>query len=92
MVFRWLALKGIADLYRLYVYAQRDGVDYHFACIPQNCPYRPKTEFDNAYMNHLFYYAYNPAKKGYPWSKYPPHFNPVKREHLHLSTLCLPEN
>jgi predicted acylesterase/phospholipase RssA len=84
--------QGIADLYRLYVYAQRDGIDYHLAYIPKNFPYRPRTEFDKAYMNQLFYYAYNLAKKGYPWSKYPPHFNPVKGGHLHISPLYPSEN
>jgi hypothetical protein len=29
-------------------------------------------------MNHLFDYAYNLAKKGYPWSKHPPDYSPVR--------------
>jgi hypothetical protein len=70
--------QGVGDLYRIYVYAQRDGIDYHLAYIPQNFPGKPKSEFDPAYMNQLFDYAYNLAKAGYPWSKYPPDFSPSK--------------
>jgi hypothetical protein len=70
--------QGVGDLYRLYVYAQRDGLDYNLAYIPEDFPYKAKSEFDTAYMNRLFDYAYNLAKKGYPWSKHPPEFSPVR--------------
>ena len=75
--------QGIGDLYRLYVYAQRDGINYNLAYIPRDFPYRNKTKFDKAYMNRLFDFAYNLAKNGYPWSKYPPEYNSIAGGHLH---------
>jgi hypothetical protein len=70
--------QGVGDLFRLYVYAQRDGLDYNLAYIPQDFPVKSKSEFDTAYMNQLFDYAYKLAKAGYPWSKYPPDFSPSR--------------
>jgi hypothetical protein len=75
--------QGIGDLYRLYVYAQRDGINYNLAYIPRDFPYRNKTDFDKVYMNRLFDFAYNLAKNGYPWSHYPPDFNSIPGGHLH---------
>ena len=70
--------QGVGDLYRLYVYAQRDGLDYNVAYIPPDLPFKSKSEFDTHYMNQLFDYAYNLAKAGYPWIKHPPDFDPNK--------------
>jgi predicted acylesterase/phospholipase RssA len=70
--------QGIGDLYRLYVYAQRDGIDYNLAFIPADFPVKAKSPFDQGYMNKLFDFAYDLAKNGYPWSKYPPDFEPGK--------------
>jgi hypothetical protein len=36
------------------------------AYIPRDFPVKAKSEFDKAYMNQLFDYAYNLAKSGYP--------------------------
>jgi predicted acylesterase/phospholipase RssA len=70
--------QGADDLFRLYVYAIRDKLDYNLAYIPPDFTVKSASEFDKAYMNRLFEYAYNRAKTGYPWSKYPPFFSPSR--------------
>lgn len=68
--------QSLGDLYRLYVFARRDGLDYNLAIIPKDFPPAPKEMFNQAYMNKLFDRAYEMARKGYPWRKHPPFFNP----------------
>jgi predicted acylesterase/phospholipase RssA len=72
--------QGIGDLFRLYTYAKRDDLDYNLAFIPKDFTARSTTEFDTAYMNALFQVGYQMACCGYPWSKYPPDYNPNKYE------------
>lgn len=67
--------QGVGDLYRLYVYAQRDGMDYNLAYIPADFTARPASTFDKAYMNQLFRLGYDLASGGVPWSKHPPGFD-----------------
>jgi predicted acylesterase/phospholipase RssA len=68
--------QGIGDLYRLYVQAQRDGIDYNLAFIPASFKVVPKEVFDKDYMNQLYQVGYDLAKAGYPWQKTPPAFEP----------------
>jgi hypothetical protein len=64
--------QGIGDLYRLFVIAKRDGLDYNLAFIPGEFD-EPRDEmFDPEYMQGLFDLGYRMAKDGYPWSKTPP--------------------
>jgi hypothetical protein len=65
-------------LFRLYAYAQRDDLDYNLAFIPRDFTAKSTSEFDSAYMDALFQIGYQMACCGYPWSKYPPDFNPRK--------------
>jgi hypothetical protein len=66
--------QGIGDLYRIYVTAQRDGLDYNLAYIGPDFNYQgvKKEEFDTPYMQALFKYGFDLAKGGYPWKKLPP--------------------
>ena len=64
--------QGVGDLYRIYVTAQRDGVDYNLAYIPETFTAQLKEPFDTAYMRELFGVGYDLAAKGYPWAKAPP--------------------
>ena len=64
--------QGIGDLYRLYLTALRDDVDYNLAYIGDEFQVEHKEEFDTDYMRELFDYAYQLALKGYPWQKFPP--------------------
>ena len=70
--------QGMSDLYRIYLLAQRDGIDYNLAFIPLDFSPKRNSEFDTKYMNEEFELAYNLARDGYKWSKYPPGFEPAK--------------
>ena len=68
--------QGIGDLYRIYLGAQRDGMDYNLAFIPSDFEEKPKESFDPEYMSKLFDFGYRMAMDGYPWTKAPPGFEP----------------
>jgi predicted patatin/cPLA2 family phospholipase len=68
--------QGLGDLYRIYLGAQRDGMDYNLAFIPSNFNEKPKEVFDPEYMGKLFDLGYQMTKNGYPWEKVPPGFEP----------------
>lgn len=68
--------QGIGDLYRIYVLAQRDGLDYNLAFIPIDFHPKRASEFDTNYMNQEFDLAFKLAHSGYKWSKFPPGFEP----------------
>ena len=68
--------QGVGDLYRLMAFARRDRMDFNLAAIPGDFPPAPEDMFDQAYMNRLFDFAYETARNGYPWKKYPPFFEP----------------
>ncbi len=64
--------QGLGDLYRIYLTAQRDGLDYNLAYIGADFTAPRKEDFDNEYMRALFDYGYQLGRKGYPWHKTPP--------------------
>ena len=64
--------QGIGDLYRIYLTAQRDRVDYNLTYIPPSFNHPHPEEFDNAYMRALYDVGYNLAVKGMRWDKTPP--------------------
>ncbi|MCB1822486.1 MAG: patatin family protein, partial [Candidatus Competibacteraceae bacterium] len=64
--------QGIGDLYRIYLTAQQDGLDYHLAYIGADFKAVHKEDFDTEYMQALFDYGYALGRKGYPWRKTPP--------------------
>jgi predicted acylesterase/phospholipase RssA len=68
--------QGVGDLYRLMAFARRDKMDFNLAAIPGDFPPPPEDMFDQEYMNKLFDFAHETARKGYPWKKYPPFFEP----------------
>lgn len=72
-----LKSQGVGDLFRLYVFAQRDQFDYNLAYIPPDFTLRPTSTFDTAYMNKLFQLGYQLACCGQPWRKYPPGYEPA---------------
>ena len=63
---------GTADLMRIYYTTQDEGIDYNLAFIGSDFAEKETADFDKAYMNDLFAYAYALASKGYPWLKEPP--------------------
>ena len=64
--------QGISDLQRIYLTAQRDGVDFNLAYIGADFSHPHKKYFDPEYMKRLFDYAYERSAKGYSWHKEPP--------------------
>jgi hypothetical protein len=68
--------QGIGDLYRIYLGAQRDKMDYNLAYIPSDFHEKPKEEFDPEYMKKLFDLGYSLSRNGYQWAKSPPGFEP----------------
>ncbi|MCP5197066.1 MAG: patatin-like phospholipase family protein [Gammaproteobacteria bacterium] len=64
--------QGVGDLYRIYLTAQQDGLDYNLAYIGADFTAVHKEDFDTEYMRALFDYGYQLARKGYPWQKMPP--------------------
>lgn len=68
--------QGIGDLFRIYLIAQRDKVDYNLAYIPASFNVTKKEEFDPEYMGQLFDLGYEMAAKGSPWQKLPPGYDP----------------
>jgi hypothetical protein len=63
---------GSNDLLRIYFVTQRDHVDYNLAYIGSDFSAPRAGDFDKAYMNALFDYAYRQARGGYQWRKAPP--------------------
>lgn len=67
--------QGVGDLYRIYLSAQRDGIDYNLAYVPRYFGEEPGEEFDPEYMRKLFDLGYYLAESGFPWAKEPPGFS-----------------
>jgi hypothetical protein len=66
--------QGIGDIYRMYLSAQKDGLDYNLAYIPMEFDRTPQETFDREYMRALFDLSYRMSKEGFPWEKAPPGF------------------
>jgi predicted acylesterase/phospholipase RssA len=64
--------QGIGDLYRIYLESCRDGLDFNLAYIPADFTKQSEDAFDPEYMNALYELAYERAKAGYAWEKFPP--------------------
>jgi len=67
--------QGIGDLYRIYLGALRDEANYQLAYVPSDFEFKSTEMFDSKYMQALFEYAYEKAKRGYPWESSPPGFS-----------------
>lgn len=68
---------GEGDLYRIYVLALRDKIDYNLASIPADFNAPSEGMFDQVFMQKLFNLGYEKARNGYPWEKYPPGYQPI---------------
>jgi Patatin-like phospholipase len=66
--------QGVGDLYELFVFAKKNGIDYNLAYIPGDFPDTSTQAFDPVYMGKLFDLGFGLAQKGYPWKKVPPRF------------------
>lgn len=66
----------IGDIYRIFLGARRDGLDYNLAYIPDTFKEKPIELFDPPYMQKLFDLGFQQAKAGYAWEKTPPGMTP----------------
>jgi hypothetical protein len=64
--------QGLGDLYRIWIEARENGMDYHLAYISSTFALEPEELFDTAYMVELYDVGYRMARIGYPWEKAPP--------------------
>jgi regulator of protease activity HflC (stomatin/prohibitin superfamily) len=69
-----IATQGVGDLYRTYLNAQRDGIDYNLAFIPASFKEQAREPFDCAYMRKLYDLGFEMGRKGGFWKKTPPVF------------------
>jgi predicted acylesterase/phospholipase RssA len=66
--------QGIGDIYRMYLGARRDGLNYHLTYIPDDFDETTTETFDPEYMGELFNLGYRLAKSGHAWHRAPPGF------------------
>jgi hypothetical protein len=66
--------QGVGDLYELYVFAKKNGMDYNLAYIPGDFIDTSTQAFDPVYMTKLYDLGFRMAQAGYPWKKTPPRF------------------
>jgi hypothetical protein len=70
--------QGIGDIYRMYIGARRDGLDFNLAYIPGDFAKSVPERSGLVYMNHLYDLAYSMAKEGYHWESTPPGVKPLE--------------
>lgn len=64
--------QGVGDLYRLFIGAHRDGIDYNLMYMPSHFQAESKELFDPVYMSQLFGAGYQMGLSGKDWLKSPP--------------------
>ena len=64
--------QGVGDLYRIFVTAHLDKVDFNLAYIPADFNHPNAGVFNTDYMRALYNRGYEQALKGYEWQKVPP--------------------
>ena len=64
--------QGVGDLYRLYAFCKRNGIDYNLAYIPGDVQDTSTAPFDPVFMTKLYDVGFRMARQGYPWQKEPP--------------------
>ena len=66
--------QGVGDLYRIFLTAQRDKVQFNMTHIPADFQHLHPEEFDNSFMQALYERGYELATSGQAWKKLPPGF------------------
>ncbi|MDJ0957669.1 MAG: patatin-like phospholipase family protein [Arenicellales bacterium] len=64
--------QGIGDMYRIYLGARRDEVDYRLTFIPSEFTLKPTEMFDPEYMKQLFELGRQRGRDGTAWQNAPP--------------------
>ena len=63
---------AMSDLYRIYAFAQRENVNFHYIDIPDDLVVVEEETFDPVAMNALFDAGYKLGLSPDPWGKAPP--------------------
>ena len=71
-LFTLMKQQAISDLYKLYVEARNNGINYNMAYVPPSFTMKSQEPFDKTYMTALFGVARNLAREGYQWATTPP--------------------
>ncbi|WP_421988974.1 patatin-like phospholipase family protein [Roseococcus sp.] len=66
------AASGYNDAVRIWLNAERDGVEFRMAFIGPDFTVVYDKPFDQAYMTPLFNYGFERGRAGYPWVRQPP--------------------
>lgn len=66
--------QGLGDMNRIFLQAQRDGLDFNLAIIGDDFKEKKRVDFDTPYMQKLLEYGRSRAAAGYQWKKMPPAF------------------
>lgn len=66
--------QGIGDIFRVYLSAQPDGLNFHLLHIPDEFERRPREHFDPEYMRELFELGRSLGRSDDPWKRAPPGF------------------
>jgi hypothetical protein len=69
----------LGDVYRIYLAAQRDGIEFNLAYMPDDFNEVANESFDLAYMNKLFDLGYQMGAEGYQWHTAPPGYDTAIR-------------
>lgn len=73
-------LSGSSALYRVYVLARRNSIDFNLAAIPNDfTPEFDSIDFDQDATKALFDFGHNAAVNGYDWLKAPPFLDADER-------------
>jgi predicted acylesterase/phospholipase RssA len=62
----------LADVQKLYVFANENDLDYYLATVPEDFAEKPKEAFDKKYMTDLFKLGRRLGNAGYKWKRKPP--------------------
>lgn len=71
-IVRLMQDQGVGDLWQSYVAAQRDGLNFRLAAVPDDVALPLPLDAGSETLNHLFDRGYALARDGYPWSTQPP--------------------
>jgi hypothetical protein len=63
---------AVSDLYRIYAFAQRENINFHYIDIPDDLVVVEEEAFDPVAMNALFDAGYKLGLSADPWEKAPP--------------------
>jgi len=67
-----IAVSGYNDVLRLWLNAERDGMDFNLAYIGADFTRESASPFERAYMRALFEHGFAQAQAGFRWAKAPP--------------------